>query len=75
MSTFDRSDRNLFGYKAFIVLSDSMKATDFDAGDLVLAKYDAGAAVNEGANGAERTEIGGGNKLRHHTYGVNTEKP
>lgn len=36
--TFDRADRNLFGYKAFIVLSDSMSKTDFDAGDLVLVK-------------------------------------
>ncbi len=38
VSTFDRADRNLFGYKAFIVLSDSMSKTDFDAGDLVLVK-------------------------------------
>lgn len=38
VSTFDRSDRNLFGYKAFIVLSDSMSKTDFSAGDLVLVK-------------------------------------
>lgn len=38
VSTFDRSDRSLFGYKAFIVLSDSMSKTDFDAGDLVLVK-------------------------------------
>ncbi len=38
VSTFDRADRNLFGYKAFIALSDSMKATDFAAGDLVIAK-------------------------------------
>lgn len=38
VSTFDRSDRNLFGYKIFIVLSDSMSKTDFDAGDLVLVK-------------------------------------
>ncbi len=38
VSTFDRNDRDLFGYKAFIVRSDSMKATDFDAGDLVLLK-------------------------------------
>lgn len=38
VSTFDRSDRSLFGFKAFIVLSDSMKATDFDTGDLVLVK-------------------------------------
>ena len=32
--TFNRSDRQLFGYRAFIVLSDSMSATDFKAGDL-----------------------------------------
>ncbi len=38
MNTFDRADRSLFGYKAFIVLSDSMSATDFSAGDLVLSK-------------------------------------
>lgn len=38
VSTFDRADRSLFGYKAFIVLSDSMSATDFSAGDLVLSK-------------------------------------
>ncbi len=36
--TFDRYDRDLFGYKAFIVLSDSMRATDFAAGDLVLVR-------------------------------------
>ncbi|MBR3762668.1 MAG: signal peptidase I [Lachnospiraceae bacterium] len=36
--TFDRNDRSLFGYKAFIVLSDSMSATDFGAGDLILVK-------------------------------------
>ncbi len=38
VSTFDRNDRNLFGYKAFIVYSDSMEATDFAAGDLILLK-------------------------------------
>lgn len=38
VTTFNRTDRSLFGYKAFIVLSDSMKKTDFDAGDLVLTK-------------------------------------
>ena len=32
VSTFDRADRSLFGYKAFIVLSDSMSKTDFNAG-------------------------------------------
>ena len=38
VNTFDRYDRSLFGYKAFIVRSDSMSKTDFDAGDLVLVK-------------------------------------
>lgn len=38
VTTFDRADRKLFGYSAFIVMSDSMSATDFDAGDLVLIK-------------------------------------
>ena len=33
VNIFDRNDRSLFGYKAFIVLTDSMSATDFSAGD------------------------------------------
>ena len=48
VNTFDRADRNIFGYKAFIVLSDSMKATDFDAGDLVLVKEVDPATLKEG---------------------------
>ncbi len=46
--TFDRADRNLFGYKAFIVLSDSMSATDFSAGDLVLVKETDPTTLQEG---------------------------
>lgn len=38
VNTFDRNDRDLFGFKAFIVRSDSMSKTDFDAGDLILVK-------------------------------------
>ncbi len=38
VTTFNKTDRSIFGYKAFIVLSDSMKKTDFEAGDLVLVK-------------------------------------
>lgn len=38
VNTFDRADRSLFDYKAFIVLTDSMAKTDFAAGDLVLVK-------------------------------------
>lgn len=48
VTTFDRADRSLFGYKAFIVLSDSMKATDFDAGDLVLVKNVDPSTLKEG---------------------------
>ena len=46
--TFDRADRNLFGYKAFIVLSDSMSKTDFNAGDLVLVKEVDPSTLKEG---------------------------
>lgn len=38
VTTFNRNDRNLFGYRAYIVNSDSMAATDFDAGDLIFVK-------------------------------------
>jgi signal peptidase len=38
VSTFNRSDKSIFGYKAYIVLSDSMSATDFKAGDLILIR-------------------------------------
>ena len=48
VNTFNRQDRNLLGYKAFIVLSDSMKATDFDAGDLVVTKNVDPTTLKEG---------------------------
>ena len=48
VNTFNRQDRSLMGYKAFIVLSDSMSATDFDAGDLVLTKDVNPAELQEG---------------------------
>lgn len=38
VTTFNRNDRNLFGYKMYIVNSDSMAATDFSAGDLIFVK-------------------------------------
>ena len=48
VNTFDRSDRSLFGYKAFIVLSDSMSKTDFSVGDLVLIKEVDPSTLKEG---------------------------
>ena len=38
VNTFNKNDRSVFGYKFFIVLSDSMAATHFDAGDIILVK-------------------------------------
>ena len=48
VATFDRADRSIFGYKAFIVLSDSMSKTDFNAGDLVLIKETDPKTLKEG---------------------------
>lgn len=38
VNTFDQNHRSIFGYKFFVVRTDSMSATDFDAGDIVLIR-------------------------------------
>jgi len=38
VSTFNRNDRNLFGYRTYVVKTDSMSKTDFNAGDLIFVK-------------------------------------
>lgn len=48
VTTFDHADRNLFGYKTFIVLSDSMSKTDFNAGDIVFVKELDASTLKEG---------------------------
>ena len=48
VSTVDKNDRAVFGYKFFIVLSDSMSATDFSAGDIIFVKEIAPATLKEG---------------------------
>ncbi|MGN0114401.1 MAG: signal peptidase I [Acutalibacteraceae bacterium] len=48
VNTFDRSDRSIFGYKFFIVQSDSMSKTDFSAGDIVIVKEVDPATLTEG---------------------------
>ncbi len=48
VSTFDKTDRNIFGFKFFIVTSDSMAATDFDAGDIAISKNVDPKALKEG---------------------------
>lgn len=48
VTTFNRNDRDLFGFKAYIVNSDSMAATDFDAGDLIFVKEVDPSTLQEG---------------------------
>ena len=48
LTAVDREDRSILGFRAFIALSDSMSATDFDAGDLVLVKEVDPATLKEG---------------------------
>ena len=48
VTTFNRNDRDLFGYKAYIVNTDSMAKTDFNAGDLIFVKEVDPSTLNEG---------------------------
>ena len=48
VTTFNRNDRDIFGYKAYIVNSDSMAKTDFDAGSLIFVKEVDPSTLKEG---------------------------
>lgn len=48
VTTFNRNDRNLFGYRAYIVNTDSMSATDFNAGSLIFVKEVDCSTLREG---------------------------
>lgn len=48
VNTFNRNDRQLMGYKLYIVNSDSMSATDFKAGDLIMVKEVDPKSLEEG---------------------------
>ncbi len=48
VTTFNRNDRDLFGYKMYIVNSDSMAATDFNAGSLIFVKEVDPSTLKEG---------------------------
>ena len=45
---FNSTDKSILGYKAYIVLSDSMSKTDFDAGDLIIVKQVDTSTLKEG---------------------------
>ncbi|MBR2388335.1 MAG: signal peptidase I [Clostridia bacterium] len=48
VNMFDRTNRDIFGYKFFIAQSDSMSATDFSAGDIVIVKEVDAYSLKEG---------------------------
>ena len=48
VTTFNRNDRDLFGFKMYIVNSYSMAATDFNAGSLILVKEVDPSTLKEG---------------------------
>ena len=48
VTTFNRNDRDIFGYKMYIVYSDSMAKTDFNAGALIFVKEIDPATLKEG---------------------------
>ena len=48
MTSLDRNDRNIFGFKFFIVQTDSMSATDFSAGDIIIDRSVDPSSLKEG---------------------------
>ncbi len=48
VNTFNRNDRQILGFKLYIVESDSMSATDFSAGDLIAVKETDPNTLKEG---------------------------
>ncbi len=48
VTTFNRNDRDIFGYKMYIVNSDSMAKTDFNAGALIFVKEIDPSTLKEG---------------------------
>ena len=48
VTTFNRNDRSIFGVKCYVVTSDSMAATDFNAGSLILVKEVDPSTLKEG---------------------------
>lgn len=48
VNTFDKNDRDIFGFKFFIVQTDSMKATHFDAGDVIISQEVDVSTLKEG---------------------------
>lgn len=48
MTSLDRNDRNILGFKFFIVQTDSMSATDFSAGDIIIDRSVDPSSLKEG---------------------------
>ena len=72
-STFDKPQNKIFGVSMMIVLSDSMKATDFDAGDVVIIQEVDPNTLEEGdiicfTTTKEGKEVTVTHKIRRKTY-------
>ena len=48
VTTFDHADRDVMGFRFFIVMSDSMRASNIDAGDIVIVKEVDAATLQPG---------------------------
>ena len=48
VNTFDKNDRSIFGFKFFVVQTDSMSVTHFDAGDIIISKEVDVSTLKEG---------------------------
>lgn len=48
VNAFDQNNRSFFGYKFFVVRSDSMSATDFKAGDIAIVRETDPTTLQEG---------------------------
>jgi signal peptidase len=73
--TFNQPNKDVFGYKMFIVMSDSMKKTDFKAGDLVIVKQVDPTKLKEGdiITFYDPTDFSYKKTISHKIYSVTTD--
>ncbi len=80
VNTFNNNNASLFGYRVYVVASDSMSATDFKAGDLIFVKETDPSTLNEGdiiTYISQNSESYGENithKIRRKTVDANGDK-
>ena len=75
VNTLDQNNRSLFGYKFFIVRTDSMAATDFSAGDIILSREVDVTTLQEGdiITFVSQNSVNYGEKVTHKIRRVTTD--